>query len=226
MLTTVRIVCLANSRKLSGRCIAGRIWSKSSIGGWVRPVSERHEREVSEYERQYADGSDPKLLDIIEIQMLRAQPEGYQTENWLLDSEYYWEKKGTFKRSKLQDLVEPVSPLWIDNHSTYNGKNDCIPLNEVGALTESLRFVSVSEMQLRVFAPGTAFGNSKRRVQGRFRHADSSYALWITDPIQERKWLAHPDGVYSLGECYLTISLGEPYEGRVYKLIAAVIEQR
>ena len=32
------------------------------------------------------------------------------------------------------------------------------------------------------------------------------------------------DGRYRLGECCLTISLGEPYQGAVYKLIAAIIE--
>ena len=225
MLTTMHIVCLANSRKLSGRCIAGRIWKKSSIGGWIRPVSERLEREVSEYERQYEDGSDPKLLDIIKIPMLGAQPEGYQTENWLLDPAYYWEKKGVLELGELEDFVEPVSPLWMDGHSTFNGRNDYVPLDEANTLQTSLRFIAVGEMNVRVFAPGSAFGNSKRRVQGRFRHADTSYALWITDPVQERKWLAHPDGEYSVGKCYLTVSLGEPYEGSVYKLIAAVMEQ-
>ena len=75
-----------------------------------------------------------------------------------------------------------------------------------------------------MFAPGEAFGNSKRRVQGRFRHAGVQYALWITDPGYEGKYLAKRDGTYELDNCYLTISLGEPYQGNVYKLIAAVIE--
>ena len=41
-------------------------------------------------------------------------------------------------------------------------------------------------------------------------------------PIQ-RKYLAKLDGNYEIGECYLTISLGEPYQGACYKLIAAII---
>ena len=31
------------------------------------------------------------------------------------------------------------------------------------------------------------------------------------------------DGDYPIGESYLTVSLGEPFEGYSYKLIAAVI---
>ncbi|MGH7707024.1 MAG: dual OB domain-containing protein, partial [Vulcanimicrobiaceae bacterium] len=35
-----RIVCLANSRKLQGRCVAGRELQKNGPGAWIRPVSD------------------------------------------------------------------------------------------------------------------------------------------------------------------------------------------
>ncbi len=52
----------------------------------------------------------------------------------------------------------------------------------------------------------------------------SKYAFWVTAPEYEKQYLAKPDGNYKAGKCYLTISLGEPYEGFCYKLIAAIIE--
>ena len=223
MPTTKRLVCLANSRKLHGRCVAGREWSGSEAGRWIRPISARDAGEVSEYERQYEDGSDPQVLDVIDVPVLGSQPKDYQTENWLLDPEQYWEKAGRLTWFDLPPLVDPIAALWIDGHSTYKGLNDKIPLVTTASVTDSLRLLHTERLKLIVCRPGEAFGNNKRRVQGRFAHAGSTYALWVTDPGFERTYLAKLDGSYEIGDCYLTVSLGEPFQGACYKLIASII---
>lgn len=188
-------------------------------------MSIREHQEVSEYERQYKDGSDPRLLDSLDIPLQKHQPEDYQQENWLLDPEYYWRKVAKYSWNDLQKLSETGGTLWRNGDSTYNGSNDQIQLHLAKNETSSLKLIHVDKLSLRVFAPGEAFGNSKRRVQGRFRFGYNYYALWITDPDIERAYLRREDGNYELGECYLTISLGEPYESYCYKLIAAVMEK-
>lgn len=223
MRTVKRIVCLANFRKLYGRCIAGREWRGEGAGPWIRPVSARDGQEVSEYERQYEDGSDPRVLDVVDVPLLEPRPDGWQTENWLLDPRRYWEKAGRLSPLDLAPLRDPAGPLWIDGHHTWNGRNDKIPLEAAGSVTGSLRLLHVDALQLVVGRPGEAFGNDKRRVQGRFTHAGRDYRLWVTDPGFERRYLAKLDGAYALGGCHLTISLGEPFGGACYKLIAAVV---
>ena len=86
-----------------------------------------------------------------------------------------------------------------------------------------LKLIRVAAVRLRVFAPGEAFGNSKRRVQAALRFDGVPYALWITDPVIERRYLPFDDGHYDLPESYLTVSLGEPFGDYCYKLIAAVM---
>ena len=77
---TVKIICLANSRKRSGRCIAGKIIDSNK---WIRPVSSRESEEISEEERRYKDGQMPKLLDIISIPVKFRKPTLHQKENYL-----------------------------------------------------------------------------------------------------------------------------------------------
>src|ERR1700744_6789351 len=71
------ILVLANSRKISGRCVAGKELVGTGFGGWIRPVSLRPAGELSEADRQFQDGTDPKLLDVVEIPMSRHLPHGF-----------------------------------------------------------------------------------------------------------------------------------------------------
>lgn len=217
-----KIICLANSRKLNGRCVAGIEMVNDAPGGWIRPVSGREHGEVSEADRRYEDGGDPALLDIIDIELRDAHPESHQQENWLIDETIYWGKSGIATLDHLDALVAPAAPLWGGN-STYHGMNDRITPAEAEASGRSLILVHAPNLTINVFKPGADFGNPKRRVQGRFAWAGLQYGLWVTDPVVEQQYLALPDGEHQLGACFLTISIGEEHEGACYKLIAGVI---
>jgi len=220
---TKRIICLANSRKLNGRCVAG-IDVEDNPGDWIRPVSGREHGEVSERDRRYENGADPALLDIIDIEMKGACPEGHQQENWLIDETIYWDKVGTASLDDLDEFVAPKEILWNRGNSTYQGLNDRITPAEAEASGSSLVLVHTDQLTIKVFKPGANFGNPKRRVQGRFEWAGHRYWFWVTDPLVEQTYLAQPDGEHDLGACFLTISIGEEHDGACYKLIAGVIK--
>jgi hypothetical protein len=132
-----RILCLANSRKLSERCVAGREVVNNQPGPWIRPVSAREHQEVSWEERHYEDGSDPSVLDVIAVPLIEARPHLFQQENWLLDPNSYWRRTGRVDWAGLQAFVEPAGPLWINGHRTGRGLNDRIPLAEAEGLCSS-----------------------------------------------------------------------------------------
>lgn len=68
-----RIVCLANSVKLRGRCIAGL---RMDGGGWIRPVSNDAPSRGALFEPQYLaqDGAEVRPLDVIETSFVRPDP--------------------------------------------------------------------------------------------------------------------------------------------------------
>lgn len=72
---TKQIVCLANSLKVGGSCIAGReLLPDGRYGGWIRPVSSRPTEEISFMESLCEGDRDPELLDILAVPLLSAQP--------------------------------------------------------------------------------------------------------------------------------------------------------
>ena len=215
-----RIVCLAHSRKMSGRCIAGLEIEGSQIGDWIRPVSNRSTEEISLSERRFEDGSEPDLLDILEIPMLEPRPHACQTENHLIDEEYYWAKTGDFPRQQLPQLCEVPNPLWVNGFHSYNGINDRIPEEQANSLPASLVLVEPQRLIITVER-----GLTKRQVRAEFRVAGQTYKLTITDPVVERQFLSRGEGDYIYEKpAVACISIGEPFQGYRYKLVASIID--
>lgn len=223
---TKTIVCLANSRKppSGGRCIAGREYHSKKFHEWVRPVSERDSREVSEEERRYEDGTDPQVLDIVSITMKQPLPHNHQQENHLLDAGYYWMKSGQLSWTDLLGAVDaPNGPLWENGNSSRNGLNDQVPAARVAVYKQSLYLIQPESLHIVVGMDDNSPYQNRRRVRAHFELGTETYHLVVTDPPVEREFFAKKDGQYSVEEALICVSLSEPYNGYAYKLAAAVI---
>lgn len=226
---TKTIVCLANSRKPpSGRCIAGREFSQSKMGTWVRPVSRRPGQEISEEERWYRNGKDPEVLDIVEISMEGPKPQLHQQENHLIDDGFYWSRKGRISWTELEASVEdPDGPLWTNGSSSYHGQNDRVPEQLVSSLSRSLFLVRPESLTISVSTEGGGdYGPSRRRLRARLKLAGLPYRLAVTDPWLEGQLLSKDENEgleLDYTGAILCVSLGELFNGFAYKLVAAVI---
>jgi putative nucleic acid modification protein with dual OB domain len=216
------IVCLANSRKMSGRCLAGKEVDKNqAFTNWIRPVSDRDSQEISEEERRFKNGTDPKLLDIIQIEMRAPQPHGHQSENHLIDSTQDWVRLGNVDWKGIQKAIDHADTLWVNGSHSYNGLNDRVPDGQAANIKGSLLLIKPENLTLSVAVEGGQF--RKRKVRGQFEYKRERYIVAVTDPAIERKFLLKDDGEYKVEEALLCVSLGEAYQGYCYKLIAAVI---
>lgn len=221
---TVKIVCLANSRKISGRCIVGKIVESNK---WIRPVSSRENEEISEEERRYKNGKMPKLLDIISIPIKYYSPKLFQNENYLIDDGYYWKKQGLFIEN-MENLLDTPADLWGTLSSSYQGTFDRIPENNCTDYTNSLYLIKVESLKIVVRVEGEEFDNAKRKVRAKFKYKNIDYFFPITDPIIEKEYLLKEDGTFKLSteNKYLCVSLGLPFNGYCYKFLASIIETK
>ncbi len=218
-----RMTCLANSRKLGEYCVAGKERTAQGHAGWIRPVSDRPGGALNESERRCQDGMGPRLRDVIEVPLQGPRPVTYQSENWLIAPDRPWRRVGQTTWEELDAMVDDPPTLWLNGDQTLTGTNDRVEEAAADRLSCSLYLLRLADLELRVFAPGAAFGNYRRYVQASFTHGGTPYRLRVTDPVVEMTYLERRSGAYPIGECYATVSLGEPYNGYCYKLVAALM---
>lgn len=220
------IICLANSRKPpSGRCIAGKELGGARIGQWLRPVSSRLSREVSEEERRYETGEKAQLLDIVTVPLNSHSPLGHQAENHILADDYYWIKKGMATLDQVNALIDPYDTnFWVQAESTYHGLNDKVSEQVAAGIVSSLKLIAATNLQIRVLIEeGFEGRQSRRRVRAQFGYYNQTYRLSVTDPEIEDHYLRQAEGVYPIGNATLCISLAEPWNGYAFRVVASVI---
>jgi hypothetical protein len=221
-----RIVCLANSFKIGGSCVAGReVLGNGKYGGWIRPVSARATAEVSFSEYKYQNNTGPKLLDIIDVPFLNAASRNHQTENQVIDAKSWWVKKGELPWDDLEQLREQPASLWINSDHTSTGAFNCISQAEAATLHDSLVLIKKKTFTIEV---GSKTWNERttKIYRGKFKYKGVDYKLSLTDPVAIAAFEAKEEGDYELNGVYLCISLTEPWakdNNRCHKLVAAVM---
>lgn len=220
-----KIICFANSKKISGRCVAGKELVEGKVGQWVRPISDRKTGELSWGDRRLSNGQEPSLMDVLNVTMLEKRPHGYQTENHLIDKQSYWQFDRQATWEEVAASVDGAkSPLWNDQSSSYYGVRDRIAEAVTAEIVSSLKLLDVSNFEIRVVVEGAEFGNPRKRIRGRFLLGKTEYVLSITDPAVLESYRNRKEGTYAIDRAILCVSLGELHEdGYAYKLIAGIM---
>lgn len=206
-------VCLACSKKFNAFCIAGKLISKDrTIGRWVRPMDSN--QVIEDKDRAYTDYSGyAEPLDVVRAVYKKAVPNGFQSENVLIDTGFFWAKLNANPAIELDTLLDEPDSLWINGYSSSQGKNDRIPSELISQIENSLYFIAVSELE--VFSD---ISFDKLKVRANFIYNEVEYNFTITDPKACEEF--QTEGNYFLGDCYLTVSLGVEFNDNHYKLIA------
>ena len=91
---------------------------------------------------------------------------------------------------------------------------------DANTVQDSLQLIHVNNLQLNLVE---VYKDHSVKLRAKFEYKSTNYSLRVTDPSIEKHFGDKQQGSYRVGDAYLTISLGEPFRGHVYKLVAAVI---
>jgi hypothetical protein len=220
-LETEDIIVLAASLKHGGRCIAGL---STADGRWVRPVGTGGHGELYPYHYD-VDGRVPSLLDVVHFQHDGNTSEPDQPENVRVVRSP-WER---IERIPLEDAYARLSPALVRGPEVLGSRSHYVD-EDVAArgMAASLALVEPSELCLSLDHHSSKPQGSPR---AKFTHDGQHYDLPLTDFIIKPRLLKSGYGQHSFSELIaaepahplLVASLGTPYKGRHYKLIAAVL---
>lgn len=221
----VEMICLANSRKHGGHCVAGL---RADGGGWIRPVSSAPDGTLRPGDYCMAGGEHLHVLDHVRLFVRSPRPEPHQPENWLVGNRP-WELLRRPAARALLNLLPARVAAGPDLFGDCRRSMDCAQLACRPACA-SLCLVRPIDLAWRV-AAGVSGGKQARAC---FRLARVEYDLPLTDFEVAPRLFRLPLGSYnrsaagilSTDDVLLTISLTEPFAGRCYKLVAAVVAHR
>lgn len=212
----MKIVCLANSFRVGGRCLGGIEIDQNNNPiiqngrpKWVRPVCNTEHEEVPTHLV-----SDISLLDIVEFQAIRATGHGHQSENVLFNTDTIT-TNGRFPINRLENLID---------NNRYNlvfvNRGAAVPEHKVDELSYSLILLSLTEFETneRVFE-----NRQYPQIKLSFRHNGNLYNFPITDPSFLHRYGLNNNILQGKQKIYVTFSLAAPHEEWSSKLVAGIM---
>lgn len=214
---TKSIICLGNSYKNGGRCLAG-IEVKKTFNGysvvknydgspkWIRPVMANDNQGIPESMVKSFG-----LFDILDIDVMHDVPSGAHSENVHFRS---INKVGHYNGS--------LTALCDDNHSLiFGNRGKAVPEEIFCAGGYSLMFVKPENLFIETQYDD--YGHEKYRIQ--FSYKGNRYDFPLTDPeyISMLQRGSRKSGLRK-NDIYLTLSLGVNYNDWHYKLVAGVVD--
>ena len=209
----MKLVCLANSWRPGGRCVAG---IDLDTGQWVRPVPKNLKSVPDRFVHFGAHTLAP--LDVVEVEVTMPQsPTKYQRENRVISSRQW----------RLIEKLRPAQVLKFCDNSTLvlHGSGKVVEPSVLDALHQA-QWKSLELRHLK----RVAFAQDKRKPNhwtASFSSGAADYTLNVTCPVATEMLNR---GRKLPEECLLTLSLTEPIAypkfnlpDLCYKLIAAVV---
>ena len=224
-------ICLANSYKYGGRCIAGveirlnadeksfRVVTEDGEPKWIRPVQRgaEHEEIASETARNI------RILDVIELESTDSCGDDCQSENVY------------FKRMRIVKSL-PFSPkvlqaLLSKQESVLHSEERFLTHDEYCANRGSLMLIEPEEPEIIRELKITDEGKRVPKYKARFSYKGIEYLLPITDPRYLERMEGYSKmplvGKFETGTFFFTISMAaEPWNDKHYKLLAGIIDTR
>jgi hypothetical protein len=212
-------ICLANSYKHGGRCIAGIEVVPQSDGSlgivrhddgrprWIRPVSMSANGEIPNHLAESF-----KIFSLVKLTDVEPCPDNAHTE----DVHCTRMEICPFELSPTKDFLNQLIDTQHQAVFYFRGKS--IPTTIIDRLDYSLMLIH-PDNACAYCDEGRE--NSKYRMK--FTYNGSNYDFPITDPVFLEQFKKSPNSYADLDGVYLVLSLGIAFEGFHYKLVATVL---
>lgn len=212
-------VCLANSYKRGGRCIAGVEIVSDNNGGWkpalnedgrprwIRPIAQTTYGEIPNYVAQGIT-----ILSLVKLTDVVLCPEEAHVENVNYSRIEKCSYEIALEPSILNDFIDTA------HQSIFHSRGRAVSAEMLSSIHYSLMLIHANRACAYIDE-----NREKSKNRMKFSYYGAEYDLPITDPAFIEQLKQNPEGYISINDAYLTLSLGLEFEGWHHKLVAGVI---
>ena len=212
-------ICLANSYKHGGRCIAGIEVDPQSDGSlvvvrhddgrprWIRPVSMSANGEIPNHLAESF-----KIFSLVKLTEVEPCPDKAHTEDVHCTRMEICPFELLPTKAFLNQLLD------TQHQAVFYYRGKAIPATIIDRLDYSLMLIHPEN--------ANAYCDEERessKYRMKFTYFGSNYDFPITDPVFLEQFKKSPDKYDDLKEVYLVLSLGIEFEGFHFKLAATVV---